>query len=50
MRIVRILSLALVLAVGQASAQTTSVIFTHQGSDWTDDLSWTPDLGPLAKV
>ena len=40
MHIVRILSLALVLAylpAGQASAQTTSVTFTDQGADWTPE-------------
>jgi hypothetical protein len=37
MHIVRILSLALVLAAGQASAQTTSVTFTDQGADWTSE-------------
>jgi hypothetical protein len=40
MHIARVLSLALALAhlpVGQVSAQTTSVIFTDQGADWTPE-------------
>ena len=41
MHIARVLSLVLLLArllAGQASAQTTSVIFTDQGADWTPEL------------